>query len=181
MKSGIDPNHPLYRLFIEHVHETFVRHGVRSESEIEEYLTGLLVGFMHTDGVFAIRDRQGRPVTTVTDMIAEGDVRLNADSFAREREVHKHIGDFILFWSGVYPEFLRQLKLHSGRDLLCDYVQQGKESYYIASTFDHGPYRDEAATFMKLSVGFEEYSERLRVLRETIPLHVASDPGHRPN
>lgn len=181
MKSGIDPNHPLYRLFIEHVHETFVREGVRSESEIEEYLTRLLVGFMHTDGVYAIRDRRGKPVTTVTDMIAEGDVRLHADSFEREREVHKHIGDFILFWSGVYPEFLRQLKLGSGRDLLCDYVQQGKESYFIAGSFDHGPYREEAATFMKLSVGFEEYSERLRVLRETIPLHVAPDGGSRSN
>ena len=104
------------------------------------------------------------------EMVAEGDIRLNADSFEREREVHKHIGDFILFWSGIYPEFLRHLKLHFGCDLICDYTRQGRESYYVVSTFDHAPYDREANTFRKLSSRFEEYTFCLRQVRETIPL-----------
>lgn len=174
MKPNRD-RHPLYELFQEHVALSLDRtDGLLREPDVEAYMTDLLLTFLHTDRIFPIRDKNGRRLVSVAEMVAEGDVRINADSFEREREVHKHIGDFILFWSGVYPEFLRQLRLRFGQDLICDYVRQGRESYHLVSTFDHAPYDREANTFRKLSVRFEEYSYVLRLVRDTLPLSTPS-------
>jgi hypothetical protein len=106
-------------------------------------------------------------------MLAEGDVRLNADSFEREREVHKHIGDYILFWSGLNPHYLQRLKLDDGRELVCDYTRQGKQSYFVVSTFDYRPFDSEAPTFRKLSDGFEGLSAALRRVSRERPFNAA--------
>ncbi len=88
-------------------------------------------------------------------MLLQADVRLGANSFNREREVHKHIGDFTLFWAGVYPDALPRLQERTRKDHLLDYVQQGKNSYAIAASFDYGEYRPQAPVLRKLSEEFE--------------------------
>lgn len=126
-----------------------------SREEIADYLTMLLARFMRTDAIFAIRDSEGQQVTSIGEMMAEGDISLRADSFERERIVHRHIGDFLLFWSGVYPGFLRQLRLRSEAEWVRDYARQGRESYHLVSTFDYPPYDREAPLFRRLSKDFE--------------------------
>ena len=170
----IDPGHPLFAHFRGLVADA-VGATVRSpgEDDTVDYLAGLLVAFSRTDGVFAIRDAEGRRLTSVYEMLAEGDVRLNADSFDREREVHKHIGDYILFWSGINPDFLRRLRLDDGRDLVCDYTVQGRASYHVVSTFEHPPYSSEAPTFRKLSDGFDGFTAALSEVRRHLPFWAA--------
>ncbi|HTE19999.1 MAG TPA: hypothetical protein VK689_16670, partial [Armatimonadota bacterium] len=90
---------------------------------------------------------------------------LNATSFDREREVHKHIGDFTLFWTGVYPEMLRHFRSSSRCDHLIDYVEQGRKSYQIAATFQHGPYAEEAPVLRQLSDQFERCMLGLQLVR----------------
>jgi len=176
MGSKKDQEHPLFALFQELIHERLVAEfGRLHESQCEAYLSELLFEFLHTDQIFAIQDRQGNRLQAVSDMIEESDVLLNADSFERERQVHKHIGDFIMFWNGIYPEFLRQLRLQSGKDALCDFIQQGRESYYVVSTFDHSPYDVEAPMFRQLSEEFEMYTACLRFVRSHLPLHVGRE------
>ena len=65
------------------------------------------------------------------------------------------IGDFTLFWTGVYPEALTRLQTADSRDHLLDYLEQGKRSYYIASTFENDPYKEEAKVLRRLSSEFE--------------------------
>ncbi|MBN8690330.1 MAG: hypothetical protein J0L72_06005 [Armatimonadetes bacterium] len=142
--------------------------GRAEEVAIEAYISEMLTKFLHTDSIFAIRDQSGRRIVAITEMLAEGDVTQNADSFERERQVHKHIGDFLLFWSGVFPEFLRQLKLSFGGDLICDYPRQAKASYHLVSTFDYPPYHDDAPTYRRLSQNFDEYALALRRVRERL-------------
>jgi hypothetical protein len=87
--------------------------------------------------------------------------------------VHKHIGDYILFWTGVNPDFLRRLRLDDGRDLVCDYTVQGRASYHVVSTFDHPPYTSEAPTFRKLSDGFDAFAAALGQVRRHLPFWAA--------
>ena len=164
----VSRDHPLYKHFAGLVADSLADRGLPTDPKVDHYLTQLLVRFIHSDEVFALR-KQGRPVESVIEMAAEGDVRLNADSFERERQVHRHIGDYILFWSGLYPDFLRRLKLGSGLDLVCDYTVQGRESYHIVSTFDYPPFGEEAPTFRVLSEGFPEYSLALADVAESLP------------
>jgi hypothetical protein len=165
MKPAPDSNQQIRQYFATALQKAMEgRLGIH-EAAVEMYLTNMLVSFMHVDSVYGIKDRQGRSVTAVTDMIVEGDVRLNADSFAREREVHRHVGDFLLFWSGMFPEFIPLLKSPAGRDALLDPVGQGRHSYYVASSFEHDPYIEESKILRKLSDHFEAYQYGLGLVR----------------
>jgi len=166
MMREVSSDHPIRRFFAEALHESLSgKLGLQNAEDCERYLGEMLVNFLHHDGLYAIRDAEGRRVVAVTDMLVEGDVRLNADSFAREREVHQHIGDFLLFWSGVFPEFLKHLKAPLAKDALLDPIRQGQYSYYVASTFDHGDYADQAPVLRRLSEEFEAFRDGLGMLR----------------
>ncbi len=165
MRIDISGEHPIWMYFGKAVHAALNDQMGLNDDDVEVYLTGMLVEFLHRDNVFAIHDRAGHTLQSIADMLAEGDIRLNADSFEREREVHRHIGDFLLFWSGLFPEFLHKMKIQDLRDMLLDVNKQAKESYHIASTFDHAPYTADAKTFRKLSAQFEQYQAGLMLVR----------------
>ena len=137
------------------------------ESEVIRYLSGMLADFALADNLYRIQSVEGRRLEDVANMLVEGDVGLRATSFNREREVHRHIGDFTLFWTGFFPESLPRIKA-SGPDQLIDYVRQGKQSYQIVSLFDMGRYRDEAPLFRRLSNEFERCMEGLRLVRNQL-------------
>src|SRR5205085_4786721 len=147
------PEHPLRRLFAGVTEHTFQsRFGV-ADPPLVDYLSGLLSRFLHADAVWRLRDARGRLLAKVVDMVLEAAALPPEGRTARE--VHRHIGDFALFWAGVYPEALRRLRSPSCKDFFVDYCAQGKRSYYIASTFEADPYREEAAVLRRLSDDFE--------------------------
>ena len=71
------------------------------------------------------------------------------------REVHRHIGDFTLFWTGVFPEAVKKLRSSLCKDYFVDYCEQGKRSYYIASTFEDDHFQEEVPVLRRLSEEFE--------------------------
>ena len=96
-----------------------------------DYLTELLIRSTRSDMIHRIRSVTGRPIMTVHEMVAEASERLG---YAR-REVHLHIGDFTLFWAGLYPEALRDGDSNSS-DRFETYCAFGKRSYRIASEIE---------------------------------------------
>ena len=168
MSQRISDQHPLRQLFNELVQQTFESQLHVEEPGVPEYLANVLVDFTHRDRVFSLRNARGRQLEEVAEMLMEGDVSLNAASFEREREVHKHIGDFTLFWSGVYPEMLRFFRAATRQDHLLDYVEQGRKSYSIAATFDYGAYSEEAKVLRRLSDQFEVCMFGLNMVRREL-------------
>ncbi len=151
----------LRRLFAALTEHTFhVELGV-VDPRVTDYLVDLLCRFTRTDMLFRIRNAIGRRLDEVVDMLLEAQERKARP----KREVYRHIGDFTLFWSGVYPEALTQLQAPDRKDHMIDYREKGKESYYIASTFDDEPYRDEAPVLRRLSEQFEMFSYGLHCVR----------------
>jgi hypothetical protein len=116
-----------------------------------DYLVDLLIRFVRMDAIFKIRDPRGQRLNEVAEMMVEAEQRQSNP----QREVYRHIGDFTLFWAGVYPEALSGLKSPDRQDHLVDYFVQGKRSYYLASTFDQKPYDREAPILRRLSQEFE--------------------------
>jgi len=89
-------------------------------------------------------------------MLIASNPLLDAPSFDREREVRKHIGDWTLFFAGLFPEAINRWRLRRmSVDSIVDYVRAGKESYYIVSEFDQFEYKKFAAFFKKMSEQFE--------------------------
>jgi hypothetical protein len=80
-----------------------------------------------------------------------------APSFDRERQVRKHIGDYTLFFTGMFPESINHFRLRKSRlENLVDWVKAGKESYYVVSKFEYFEYAKVAPLFATLSNHFEE-------------------------
>src|SRR5262249_3702992 len=96
---------------------------------------------------------QGRRLEEVAEMVIEAEGM--PEGGRTRREVHRHIGDFTLFWTGVFPEAINRLRSAFSKDYFIDYCEQGKRSYYIASTFEEDDYPEEAPVLRRLSEEFE--------------------------
>jgi len=128
------------------------------DREVIRYLADLLTDFIHIDNVYKIRAATGRRVEEVAEMLLEADLFSRAESLDRERDVHKHIGDFTLFMTGIFPEYVRRLRTSKAvlnRDALVDYIKTGKRSYWIVSEHTYGAYSKTSPLFRKLSKDFE--------------------------
>ena len=163
--SAMPAGHPLEKLFEALVERAFLCGLGLHDSAVNAYLAHVLVDFTHMRRLYKVRDLSGRPLSEVADMLLEADIRLNATSFNREREVHKHIGDFTLFWTGIFPDALPRMQSAAHKDQLIDYVEQGKSSYAIAASHDYGAYQAESGVLKRLSSEFEVCMLGLNLVR----------------
>ena len=133
MPQTIPARHPLRRFFIALTEQTFISTLGVGDPKLTGYLADLLVRFVHVDAIWKLRSAHDKPLAEVAEMMVEAD--SEGRSAGSTREIHRHIGDFTLFWTGVYPEALGAAHTRSGiaHDRFVDYCQQGKRSYYIAS------------------------------------------------
>jgi hypothetical protein len=148
-----DPEHPLRRLFAGLTEQTFMSNLGVADPPLVDYLSLLLTRFVHLDAIHRFKDATGKRFEDVVDLILEAEALPPAGR--TRREYHRHIGDFTLFWTGVYPEALARLRSALSKDRFIDYCEQGKRSYYIASTFEDDPYKDECKVLRRLSSEFE--------------------------
>jgi hypothetical protein len=146
-------DHPLRRYFCGVTEHTFNASLGIADPALVDYLSLLLSRFVHIDAISRLRASSGKPLEEVADMLME--VEALPPQGRTSREMHRHIGDFTLFWTGLYPEALKRLRSALRKDHFIDYCEQGKRSYYIASTFDDDPYREEAPVLRRLSTQFE--------------------------
>ncbi|OLB26857.1 MAG: hypothetical protein DMG41_24325 [Acidobacteria bacterium] len=127
------------------------------EPRVTTYVASLLADFARTENLYRIRDAQGKRLEEVGEMLVESNPLLEAASFDRERELRKHVGDYTLFMTGLFPESVAKARRtrHPCRDAFIDFVQAGKESYAIVSSFNQFEYKAEAPLFRRLSENFE--------------------------
>ena len=145
-------DHPLRRYFSGLTEHAFVDSLGMADPRLVDYLSLLLARFIHLSDVRRFEAGTGRTLEQVADMLLEASALPQGRTC---REVHRHIGDFTLFWTGVYPEALKRLRSILHKDHFIDYCEQGKRSYWIASTFDDEPYQEEAPVLRRLSEEFE--------------------------
>ena len=154
----IPEGHPLERFFIELVGRHYAEEiGIR-DPRIVNYVANLLTEFCEVEQLFKIHDASGRGLSDLGEMMMESNpVYGPASSFDRERQVRKHIGDYTLFFTGMFPESINHLRLRRQRvENFLDWVKAGKESYYIVSKFDCFEYTKVAPLFANLSNRFEQ-------------------------
>jgi hypothetical protein len=154
----IPDNHPLQKLFIEMVGRHYAEEIGLRDQELIGYVAHLLTEFCDAEQVFKIHDAAGKALTDVGDLLVESNPVFGpAPSFDRERQVRKHIGDYTLFFTGMFPESLNHLRLRRHRlESFIDWIKAGKESYYIVSKFDAFEYTKVAPLFERLSANFEQ-------------------------
>lgn len=176
----LPPEHPLRRLFAGCTEQTFQSTLGIADPPVIDYLSLLLSRFVHMDQLLRLRSSDGQPLEQVADMMMEAEAM--PPQGRTTREVHRHIGDFALFWTGVFPEAVNRLRSQLRKDHFIDYCTQGKRSYYIASTFEDEPYTEEAPVLRRLSEEFELFAYGLTQVRrewEKMRTEGEQSPGRR--
>lgn len=83
-----------------------------------------------------------------------------------ERELRKYVGDFSLFMSGMFREYVDK------NSYLSYYVNEGMKSYFVVSRLDLEMGKGDPVIFSKLSRDFKFYSGALDYMRK---VYVKSD------
>jgi hypothetical protein len=166
----------LCRYFAGIAESTFQTQLGVADPPLIDYISDLLTRFIRSEALFRIRNLAGRPVREVAQMLIEAQQRVGD----AQREVHRHIGDYTLFWTGVYPEAVQRLRADSHSDQLMDYCTQGKRAYWIASTIETDqPDTPSSDVLERLSRQFELCAYGLREIRRSWE-HPDDDPPIRP-
>jgi hypothetical protein len=159
IRSQVPPDR-FFAGLAEYVFET--RLGV-VDPPLIDYVSSLLGRFIHNDVIYRLRNTQGKRLEEVGEMKLEAEARIGD----ARREAHRHIGDFTLFWCGLYPEIAEVRKNRSRLDRFLDYGEQGKLAYSAAAEI---PPADEKAVdgsvLLRLSAEFEICVEGLKALRK---------------
>jgi hypothetical protein len=166
--TEISREHPLRKLFRKAL-DFGLKYNPSDKTEIAEYLEEhILTEFIHIEKLYKIKDTKGKNLEDIADMLMEGDILLNAQSFSQEFHVHKHIGDYTLFMLSMFPTALSSRKGKEfilGKIVIPDsslsehYMLQGERSYKIASKF---AYKE---LFLELSSNFLLYRNVLDLVR----------------
>jgi len=166
----IPESHPLQNLFVEMVGRHYAQEiGIR-DSQVVNYVAHLLTEFCEAEQLFKVRNAAERRLTDVGEMLIESDpVYGPAPSFEREREVRKHIGDYTLFFAGMFPESINHYRLRRNRvENFVEWIKAGKESYYVVSKFEHFEYEKVAPLFARLSRNFEDCVYGLNMVKNEL-------------
>jgi hypothetical protein len=183
----IERNHPLRELFRKALDFGLTHSPCETEGVAEYIEEQILCEFIHSENLYRIRDAAGDRLEDIAEMLAEGNVLLNAESFEREFQVHKHInvllnaesferefqvhkhiGDYTLFMLSMFPAALASRKgkefvlgqiVIPGASLSDHYILQGQRSYRIASEFRY------RTLFQDLASNFELYKNVLELVR----------------
>ncbi len=131
------------------------------DPQLVDYVGSLLIRFTRTESAQKVRSPNGQPATQIVSMLSEADHRLGE----AKREVHRHIGDYTLFWSGLYPEALRCGNASDESDQFIVYCSHGKRSYRIASCIDARENDASNDLLLRLSEQFELCAYGLREIR----------------
>jgi hypothetical protein len=150
----VAPEHPhetLRRFFAGLTEYAFESRLGVADVQLVDYMTDLLARFVRLDAMLSLRDLSGGRLDDVAHMMFEAEARIGE----AKRKALRHIGDFTLFWTGVYPERLKQQGRGQRHDYFVDYCTHGKRSYKIASTIPVGEPDAEAEILERLSHDFE--------------------------
>lgn len=132
-----------------------------ADTQLVDYVSELLVRFTRTETMYRVCQIDGRRAVEVVDMAAEAEKRIGE----ARRDVHRHIGDYTLFWTGVYPESLRERRSDDKTDQFVALCAHGKRSYKIASRIESECPKPSSDLLERLSKNFEMCAYGLREIR----------------
>jgi hypothetical protein len=185
MSQQVPEQHPLRLLFREatdwaFTHGEFPDPGAR-DARLKGYLSDhLLVRFLHVDRLFRLRDARGRPLADVAEMLLSGEA-VGVSPELRALAVQRHIGDYTLFITGLFPESLERVRrdwrrkdsvlmqlgnlLVPFRDPQEYYEEAGRRAYRSAAEIGREVGLTEAELFEKLSRYFRAYVQLMSLVR----------------
>lgn len=158
---------PLQKFFYRLTERTLSELGL-FDSDIANYLAGVLSDFAHADKLYSLKSENGGRVDRITDMLTQWP---DETALLTQRAMRRYVGDYALFMSGLFRTHVEQ------RGSLDLYLKTGRMSYQKVSELDLALYRTGFLMFQELSNKFEYYSGALDYMRKA---HFALAPKESP-
>ena len=164
MRAKCD-HHMIRKLFAGLVEHAFYAQVGMCDPRLIDYLVMMLIDFIHVDRLYRMRDTDGKRLENIIEMLRFQEKDAQSGVRIPQRDFHRYIGDFALFWTGVFPEGLQRRSCTPNPDHLIYYVGRGKESYAIASEL-HDEKSDPPSSLLgRLSTHFEVCAHGLALVR----------------
>lgn len=125
-----------------------------------DYVALLLVRFLRHDAGISPPAGESSP-TDVARMLVAAREHGAGEALAE----YRHIGDYTLFWSGLYPEAVERRRPSGRADHLLDFREAGKRAYWLASTLEPEEAAEERLLFERLSHEYDLCVEGLGEVR----------------
>jgi hypothetical protein len=147
-RSSIPEDHPVRLVFHQLTERGMAELQLRDKDTID-YVTNLLVEFIHPDNLYRIQDDSGNRLRYVGDILQQSGREMSSQL---RLECFRHLGDLVLFNLGLFPESLTH-----GRQTVSPsfYAAQGRRSYTIVAEMEMAQ-PDTVELFRKLSQHFTE-------------------------
>ncbi|MEI6240041.1 MAG: hypothetical protein WCR51_06605 [Planctomycetia bacterium] len=78
---------------------------------------------------------------------------------------YRHIGDYTLFWTGLYPEAVERLSGSVRSGPVVDFRAAGKQAYWLVSVLEPDDAAEERELFARLSRDYDLCAEGLAEVR----------------
>lgn len=134
-----------------------------NDSGLVNYLANMITTFSETSRVFKVVAEDEKSFFYIVDLIQES---LTSD---RERQfwIYCHIGNYSLFLTGLFPEFIVHRFRYKRRPVdESFYIGYGKTYYALAGGHELAQRRELDALFAQLSTGFEVIKQSLNYMKQ---------------
>ena len=131
------------------------------DATMAEYLANMISVFTCSSRMFKVQDGDSESYYYLFDLIET----LQKSDPVRQYKIYCHIGNYSLFLTGLFPEFVEH-QYRYRRQLVDDhfYVGFGKTYYGLASDHHMARYNELATVFSRLSTGFEIFKHLLNYM-----------------
>lgn len=124
-----------------------------------DYVALLLVRFIRHDAL--VTPPAGEGAADVATLLVAARDHAPDEALAE----YRHVGDYTLFWNGLYPEAVERLRKPGRADQFVDFRAAGKQAYWLASTLEPDDAADERLLFERLSRDYDLCVEGLGEVR----------------
>lgn len=155
---------PTLRRFFDRVVRRTFGDLARRDDLVTDYLSDMLSRFARTENLYPPSSLPARRLESVAELLLDIQRAWDLESphfdLLRERELRRHIGDYTLFMTGMFPERVKRLSATGY------YIREGQRSYRFVSEHDRAGARREAPVFKLLADRFEGYASALTYMRK---------------
>lgn len=161
VRSLVLPSQALFFYVI--IRDLLRRSGV-DDRELADYLAALLIEFGRRDRAFRVDWHDDQVHRYLVDIVAD----LAATEGERRFQVMAHLGNFALWLSGLFPDYIAARRLRKGGPDLSYYDALGRRGFALAS--DHaladryqldGVFRSAAEHYDEVRRALNQLSDRL--------------------
>jgi hypothetical protein len=162
MTNQVSQSQTLINFFRQNLRRTFIDLNLIN-FQVLEYIASVLTRFSRTENLYHIKQIPHLKLESIVETLLQTELSHQGKEALCEKDeilLCQHIGDFTLFMSGIFREYVQRL------GFLQFYLLEGGRAYNRVYDYVYQEYGPNAVVFRDLSQQFENYSGALDYMKK---------------